>query len=142
MDELVPLPSAVSPEQISDMATDLMECGMSKDFIELIQRGLHSTKLPKGLRSAKAAESFQYAFDIIGGVPRLALWADKNPDKFYPLVARMIPQTVAPVVADMPQKTKEEQNWPVWLTSRRLAYQESQETASDVSIKNLPGTEG
>ena len=37
--------------------------------------------------------AFQQAFDIIGGTSRLALWANANPDKFYPLYAKLMPAT-------------------------------------------------
>lgn len=33
------------------------------------------------------------AFELIGGVPRLALWADKNPTEFYKICAKTIPQS-------------------------------------------------
>jgi len=98
---------------------------------------MHAAKLPKPLRTAKAAEAMQQAFEIIGGVPRLALWADRNPDKFYPLFARMIPQTVAPVVPQQDDNQKGKEAWPEWLTARRLAYQEAAETAEDVNVKHL-----
>lgn len=137
-DILPPDSGLVSPEQIADMASELKEMGMSPDFIKLVERGIHSTRLPKALRNQKAAQAMQSAFEIIGGVPRLALWADANPDKFYPLFARMIPTTAAPVIADLPQTHQQKRDdWPTWLTNRRLAYQESQETASDVHIKTL-----
>jgi hypothetical protein len=35
--------------------------------------------------------AFQRAFVQIGGVQRLAIWANSNPDKFYALYARMAP---------------------------------------------------
>lgn len=33
------------------------------------------------------------AFELIGGVPRLALWADQNPGQFYQLFGKTLPQT-------------------------------------------------
>jgi hypothetical protein len=33
------------------------------------------------------------AFELIGGVPRLALWADQNPTEFYRLYGKTLPQT-------------------------------------------------
>jgi hypothetical protein len=118
----------------SDTASELSNIGVSKDLQALLERGMHAAKLPKPLRSAKAAEAMQQAFEIIGGVPRLALWADRNPDKFYPLFARMIPQTVAPVIPVVADGAKKEE-WPAWLSARRLAYQESAEVAQDVQVK-------
>jgi hypothetical protein len=39
-----------------------------------------SRKSPAGRRAANAVSD---AFDLIGGVPRLAVWADENPTDFY-----------------------------------------------------------
>lgn len=36
-------------------------------------------------------EAFTGAFDLIGGVPRLAIWADSHPTDFYKLYARLLP---------------------------------------------------
>lgn len=35
--------------------------------------------------------AFASAFDMIGGVPRMALWAHENPGDFYKLMAKMLP---------------------------------------------------
>lgn len=41
------------------------------------------------------------AFEIIGGVNRLALWANANPEKFYPLWTRaLMPSTSVSVHGD------------------------------------------
>src|SRR6187399_3544747 len=34
------------------------------------------------------------AFEIVGGVPRLALWADKNQGEFYKLLGKQVPGLV------------------------------------------------
>jgi hypothetical protein len=44
-----------------------------------------------------AREAFGFAFEEIGGKKALARWAKKNPDKFYPLFAKLIPVEVASV---------------------------------------------
>lgn len=49
---------------------------------------------PKGTPnkiSKTMKEAFKEAFEQLGGVPKLVEWAEKNPDKFYPLVARLLP---------------------------------------------------
>lgn len=120
MDDLTN-PSPDGPSQITDMASELTALGISKEMQELLDRGLHSSKLPKQLRTARAAEAMQQAFELIGGVPRLALWADRNPDKFYPLFARMIPQTVAPVLPEQTQSKHRLDDMP-WLTHQRHLY--------------------
>jgi len=37
--------------------------------------------------------AFQSAFDLIGGVDRLTLWAHENPSDFYRLYAKLLPAT-------------------------------------------------
>lgn len=44
--------------------------------------------------TASAREAFLYAFDNMGGQRKLTEWATQNPDKFYPLFAKMIPVAV------------------------------------------------
>ena len=39
-------------------------------------------------------EAFVEAFDGIGGVSSLTEWAGNNPDKFYPLLARLLPKEI------------------------------------------------
>lgn len=43
------------------------------------------------LRRLDVVNAFSLAFQMIGGVPRLALWADHNPGEFYKLYARLLP---------------------------------------------------
>ena len=148
---LVPVPN--SPQeleqdksaQIADVASELgdisdtgiPELKISPELAALMARGLHSAKLPKALRSQRAAEAFQDAFDIIGGTVRLAMWADKNPDKFFAIFGRQIAATMAPVTDKLPQQTKDQQpQAPAWLTARRLAYQESNQVIDDIALKD------
>lgn len=51
-------------------------------------------KVPGFLRSRNVREQFQHAFELIGGIPRLAHWAHTNPDKFYQLYSKLIPAQV------------------------------------------------
>lgn len=46
-----------------------------------------------GFTRRDVVDALQSAFVMIGGVQRFALWANANPDKFYPLYARMLPST-------------------------------------------------
>ena len=59
----------------------------------------------------------------MGGTQRMLLWADKYPASFYKLYARQIIPTIAPVLPQPPKAS--EQEWPAWLTARRLSYQEA-----------------
>ena len=40
---------------------------------------------------AQVVQAFDNAFQLIGGTPRLALWADENPKEFYKLYAKLLP---------------------------------------------------
>ncbi len=66
---------------------------MSPELTRLLEKGLIGQSLPAALKDSKAAKAFQQAFEMIGGVPRLALWADQNPSKFYQLYSKMVPIT-------------------------------------------------
>ncbi len=80
------VPSIPDP---SDTQDTLMPS--SKDELEsaLAHATLHKS-LPQYLKTKDARRAFQAAFELIGGIPRLALWAHSNPDKFYPLYARFL----------------------------------------------------
>ena len=76
--------------------TAAMQSGSTgdKDLDVLLQKGMYGPHLPKALKGQRAADAFQHAFDLIGGVPRLALWADKNPTAFFSLYSKLIPSSI------------------------------------------------
>ena len=47
-------------------------------------------------RLLSVKESFLDAFETIGGTDSLAEWAKKNPDKFYPIVVRILLKEIQP----------------------------------------------
>lgn len=51
-------------------------------------------KLPSYCKTRNVREQFQHAFELIGGIPRLAHWAHQNPDKFFNLYSKLIPAQV------------------------------------------------
>ena len=46
-----------------------------------------------GFSRGQVVEAFQRAFDMIGGVERLTLWAHENPGDFFRLYAKLLPAT-------------------------------------------------
>ena len=46
-----------------------------------------------GLTRADVIRTFETAFEMIGGVPRLAVWADTNPSEFFKLYGRLLPNS-------------------------------------------------
>jgi len=53
--------------------------------------GVSRLSVPRELKRARVVNAFQDAFELIGGVPRLAHWADQSPSSFYKLYARLLP---------------------------------------------------
>lgn len=53
--------------------------------------GVSRISVPKELRRQRVVNAFQDAFELIGGVPRLAHWADSHPSDFFKLYARLLP---------------------------------------------------
>lgn len=52
-------------------------------------------ELPAYMRTPSARQAFQAAFETIGGMPRLAIWAHYNYRSFVQLYSRLIPLTLA-----------------------------------------------
>ena len=51
----------------------------------------------KTLSRAKVAEVFDDAFEMIGGVSRLAWWANENPGEFFKLYSKLMPGPASPL---------------------------------------------
>ena len=105
----------------------------NSDLDLLLRKGLYGDKLPQKLKGQRAADAFQSAFDLIGGIPRLALWADKNPSAFFALYSKLIPATVQAQVnhtikIDAP-----------WMNPQRLNYADVVDSAV-VDIQPHGGT--
>lgn len=45
-------------------------------------------------------QAFQSAFELIGGVPRLALWGHENQTEFYKLYARLLPSQASSALGE------------------------------------------
>jgi len=54
-----------------------------------------TAELPAYARTRNVRLQFQHAFELIGGIPRLAHWAHQNPDKFFQLYSKLIPAQVS-----------------------------------------------
>ncbi len=63
------------------------------EIIEATPRIPRARRKKDGFSRMDVVNAFQRSFEMMGGVPRLALWANANPDKFYPLYARLMPST-------------------------------------------------
>ena len=61
---------------------------------EVLNELANAPRVPAILRSRNAKDQIRHAFDLIGGIPRLAHWAHANPGDFYKIWARTIPSQV------------------------------------------------
>jgi hypothetical protein len=65
---------------------------MGETFDALAASGKNITRLPrKDFDRKKILRAFDEAFELIGGVPRLAIWAHSNLTEFYKLYTKMMP---------------------------------------------------
>lgn len=65
---------------------------MNETFTELARSGKSLVRLPKSQFSRqKVLDALNEAFELIGGVPRLAIWGHENPTEFYKLWGKTIP---------------------------------------------------
>jgi hypothetical protein len=70
-----------------------VECRSLQPLEEMAVSGNGVTRLtlPREVKRERVVHAFQEAFELIGGVPRLAHWADQSPSAFYKLYARLLP---------------------------------------------------
>lgn len=67
---------------------------LSQEVINLAQYAIRKRQSRSPSIKQNIIEQFNSTFNLIGGVPRLALWADKNPTAFYALYSKMIPAAI------------------------------------------------
>lgn len=75
------------PEPYSETAD---ECRELSDIANK-GNGVSRINVPRELNRKRVVNAFNDAFELIGGVPRLAHWADQHPTDFYKLYARLLP---------------------------------------------------
>jgi hypothetical protein len=129
------VPEEFIPEEYRAAFLDSVE--MTPELVRLLERGLLGDSLPPVLKTSRAAQAFQQAFELIGGVPRLAHWAHQNPGKFYPLYSRLVPSTTQ-------INEKKDINVTIsWASNERLSYQNSPNSPNVVEMAPRPaGVEG
>jgi hypothetical protein len=77
------------PEETKEPEFRLFQPGT--DLVEIEYKRKH-VALPE--KRTKVGEAFQEVFELVGGVPRLALYADENYGDFLRHYSKMIPRDV------------------------------------------------
>jgi hypothetical protein len=75
------------PVPYSDIAED---CRSLSDLAHS-GNGVSRISVPREVRRSRVVNAFHDAFELIGGVPRLAHWGDTHPTEFFKLYARILP---------------------------------------------------
>ena len=75
------------PEPYSETAD---ECRGMSEFAKF-GNGVSRLSVPRDIKRKRVVSAFEDAFELIGGVPRLAHWADTHPTDFFKLYARLLP---------------------------------------------------
>jgi hypothetical protein len=89
-------PAQTDEEEVTfvDLPIDDWETRMA----ELSQ--MPSIRIPRkaNRRKAQVVDALNDAFELIGGAPRLALWADTNPTEFYRIWSKLAPKDICATV--------------------------------------------
>lgn len=87
-----------TPTQVATQDADQIDEGPITPSIQDVEENLNALavapKLPAYTRTRNVREQFQHAFELIGGIPRLAHWAHSHPTQFYALYSKLIPAQV------------------------------------------------
>ena len=69
---------------------------------KIASQELSTLRVPRNTQVSRKAviNAFVNAFELIGGVPRLALWAHSNPRDFYKLYARLLPSQASAALGE------------------------------------------
>ena len=82
------LEEAVPQDNLDRFGT---EQGETMNLLERLSTQYPEARRPTLFNRMEAANEFREAFELIGGVPRLAVWAHYNPTEFYRLYGKMLP---------------------------------------------------
>lgn len=60
--------------------------------------------LPRELNRRRVVSAFMDAFELLGGTPKLVLWAEENYTDFIKLYARLLPSQASQGLSEDPEK--------------------------------------
>lgn len=83
-------PMSPSVLQLVDFAPAESLSKEAQQLIDYTRRGAR----PKRATKDTIVEQFHETFQLMGGIPRLALWADQNPGAFFALYSKLLPAAI------------------------------------------------
>ena len=92
--ENTPSATTTSPE-------DTQELFLNMEPLTRIADG-KSVRIPKNPHFTRkdVVQAFQASFELIGGVPRLALWANNHETEFFKLYSRLLPSQASSALGE------------------------------------------
>lgn len=85
-------------EPITEVSSALRDEENMDRQLTILANTRRPVRIPsKGATKEDIRNAFNTAFELIGGVPRLALWANENPDKFYAIFSKLHGNGAGPV---------------------------------------------
>lgn len=77
------------------------QAALSQDdqFAALASRDAHKI-IRREFSRKDVVEAFQRTFELMGGVPRMTLWAMANPTEFYKLYGRLLPSQASSALGE------------------------------------------
>lgn len=91
------IPASEVPSETEEAATEIIvREPWEKTLHELSAKPGKTLRVPRNpdVNRKQVVNAFQDAFALMGGTPRLALWADENPGAFYALYSKLMPKQV------------------------------------------------
>jgi hypothetical protein len=89
---------AAKPEQLTTVDAEQIDDAPITPSIAEVEDNLanlaSAATLPSYTKTKNVRLQFQHAFELIGGIPRLAHWAHTHPTQFFQLYSKLIPAQV------------------------------------------------
>lgn len=73
---------------------------VAQDLVQYAHRVSKPRMMSVQDHKKQITSQFKEVFHLIGGIPRLALWADANPSAFYALYSKLIPASLKVEITD------------------------------------------
>lgn len=90
--------------------------------------------IPRTVGRKRVEKAFLNAFELIGGVSRLVMWADQNPTEFYKLYARLLP-------GGPPLDERKDISITInWAGPDRLSYQKAEDIRTLTDVIDIPAS--
>ena len=86
----------------AEAETELQLVEWDETMARIAAQETQTLRVPRNTQVSRkqVISAFVNAFELIGGVPRLALWAHGNPGDFYKLYARLLPSQASAALGE------------------------------------------